>query len=63
MKKPDIDLGACTLCMGCIEVCPMVFRFNDAGYIEIIDLPEYPEEEVNDAIMMCPENCIVWIDE
>jgi len=63
MKKPDIDLGACTLCMGCIEICPAIFRFNDAGYIEIIDLPEYPAGEVNDAIMMCPENCIVWIDE
>jgi ferredoxin len=31
--------------------------------MEIIDLPEYPEEEVDDAIMLCPENCIVWFDE
>jgi len=63
MKIPDIDLGACNLCMGCIEICPEIFRFNDAGYIEIIDLPKYPEEEVNDVIMMCPEDCIAWIDE
>jgi ferredoxin len=49
--------------MGCIEICPEIFRFNDAGYIEIIDLPKYPEEEVNDVIMMCPEDCIAWIDE
>lgn len=63
MKRPDIDLGACSLCMGCVEICAAVFRYNDAGYIEIIDLPDYPEEEVNDIIMLCPENCIEWIDE
>jgi ferredoxin len=44
MKKPDIDIGACTLCMGCVESCPEVFRHNDAGYIEIIELSEYPEQ-------------------
>ena len=22
MKRPDIDIGACTLCMGCTSVCP-----------------------------------------
>ena len=60
MKIPDIDIGACTLCMGCVEICPQVFRYNDAGYIEIIDLPEYPEKEVDEAIMFCPVDCIVW---
>jgi ferredoxin len=60
MKTPDIDIGACTLCMGCVEICPAVFRYNDAGYIEIIDLPEYPEKEVDEAIMFCPEDCIAW---
>jgi len=63
MKKPDIDLGACTLCMGCVEICAPVFRFNDAGYIEIVDLAEYPEKDVDEAIMFCPEDCITWIDE
>jgi hypothetical protein len=38
MKKPDIDIGACTLCM-------------------------VPEKEVDEAIMYCPEDCIVWQEE
>ena len=60
MKKPDIDIGDCTLCMGCVEICPEVFRYNDAGYIEIIELKEYTEGCIGDAIMLCPEDCIHW---
>ncbi|MEK6197325.1 MAG: ferredoxin [Desulfobacterales bacterium] len=63
MKKPDIDIGACTLCMGCVEVCPEVFRQNDSGYIEVIDLQKYSEKDIDDAIMFCPEDCISWQEE
>jgi ferredoxin len=63
MKKPEIDIGACTQCMGCVELCPQVFRYNDAGYIEIVELEQYPEKEVDEAIMLCPEDCIAWIEE
>lgn len=49
--------------MGCVEICPEVFRYNDAGYIEIIDLSDFPEKEVNEAIMFCPEDCISWHEE
>lgn len=62
MKKPEIDIGACSLCMGCVEICPEVFRQNDAGYIEVIDLQEYSEKDIDDAIMFCPEDCISWLD-
>jgi ferredoxin len=60
MKVPVVDYGMCTLCEGCIEVCPEVFRLNDAGYIEVIELAHYPEEEVEEAIKYCPEDCITW---
>ena len=63
MKKPDIDIGACTLCMGCVEVCPEVFRQNDSGYIEVIDLQKYSEKDIDDEIMFCPEDCISWQEE
>ena len=58
-----IDEKACTGCGGCVEVCPEVFRLNDAGYVEVVQLDEYPEADVNDAIMFCPEDCIYWEDE
>jgi len=33
---------------------------NDAGYIEVAELQEYPAEEVEEAIKNCPANCISW---
>ena len=63
MRKPDIDIGACSMCMGCVELCPEVFLYNDAGYIEIVELDQYPENDVDEAIKFCPEDCISWNEE
>ena len=60
MKVPVIDLGECVDCEACLELCPTLFRLNDAGYIEVIDLPEYPVEEVEECIKNCPADCITW---
>ena len=60
MKIPVIDLGECVDCEACIEMCPGVFRRNDAGFIEVVELQEYPKEEVEEAIKNCPADCIVW---
>ena len=62
MKKyPVIDLNQCTDCESCLEICPGVFRRNtETGYIEVLDLKEYPEECVEEAISICPTDCITW---
>ena len=60
MKIPVVDIGTCTLCMGCVEVCPEVFQYSDAGYIEVVELESYPDEAVAEAIKYCPEDCISW---
>jgi ferredoxin len=60
MKVPAIDLGECVDCEACLDLCPSVFRRNDAGYIEVVDLEQYPEEEVEEAIKNCPADCIAW---
>lgn len=60
MKVPAVDLSQCSLCGACIEACPAVFKFSSAGYIEVIELPSYPESEVDEAIKYCPEDCIYW---
>jgi ferredoxin len=59
-KVPDVDIGQCNLCGGCIEVCPLVFRLNEAGYIEVAELLCYPDFEIQEAIKYCPEDCIYW---
>ena len=61
MKIPVVDVVACTLCMGCVEVCPEVFRLNeDLGVIEVIDLATYSRDAVDEAIKYCPEDAIEW---
>ena len=60
MKIPVIDLAECIDCDACIEACPSVFRRNDAGYMGVLELPEYPKEEVDEAIKNCPADCIAW---
>jgi ferredoxin len=60
VKKPTVDIGACTLCEGCIEVCPSVFFINDMGHIEVVEMAAYPDTEVDEAIKYCPEDCILW---
>ncbi len=63
MKIPVVDVVACTMCMGCVEVCPEVFRLNDdLGIIEVADLDVYPVELVDEAIKYCPEDAIEWSD-
>ena len=60
-RIPVIDLGRCTECGGCIEIAPAVFRYNtDTGMMEVMDLSQYPEDLVDEAIKYCPENCISW---
>jgi ferredoxin len=60
MKIPVIDLSDCILCGVCQDVCPEVFRLNDAGYIEVTQMPDYPGPCVDEAIKNCPADCIAW---
>ena len=60
MKVPIVELSECIVCGVCVETCPQVFRLNDAGYIEVIELAAYPESDVSDAIKYCPVDCIYW---
>jgi ferredoxin len=62
MKSIEVDLSDCKLCDVCVAACPAVFRINDAGYIEVAELDEYPDAEVEDAIKNCPADCIRWAD-
>ena len=62
MKIPIIELSDCIVCDVCVEICPGVFKHNEAGFIEVIELKTYPELEVDEAIKNCPKDCIFWTD-
>ena len=59
-KTISIDHSTCTDCESCLALCPSLFRRNEGtGLIEVQDLPHIPEEEVRQAMCMCPAHCIV----
>ena len=63
-KMPVIDLSECNDCYGCIEVCAEVFQRNETmGYLEVAYLEEYPIEAIQEAINICPKDCICWEEE
>lgn len=59
-KEPVVELSECIVCEGCREVCPDVFRLNEAGYIEVRQLDVYPVACIEEAIADCPADCIHW---
>lgn len=57
---PIVELDQCILCEVCIDVCPAVFSMNDAGYIEVKEMAEYPTNDVHEAVKNCPADCITF---
>jgi len=58
-KIPSLDVGQCSGCESCMAVCPQVFRRNPhTGLIEVVETEDYSEEEVREAIKLCPADCI-----
>ena len=58
-RVPIIDMSDCTDCESCLDLCPSVFiRNKETGLIEVVELSEYPEKEIREAINCCPKGCI-----
>lgn len=62
MNVPVVELSDCTLCGICADLCPEVFHLNSAGYIEVLELEVYPDEDVLEVIKNCPEDCITMVE-
>ncbi|NCO59129.1 MAG: ferredoxin [Deltaproteobacteria bacterium CG23_combo_of_CG06-09_8_20_14_all_51_20] len=60
-KIPVVDMGDCTRCESCIEVCLSVFSLNpETGWVEVADMEAYPVSKVEEAMVLCPGKCISW---
>jgi len=60
-KNPVIDRSECTDCESCISLRPDIFKRNqETGCIEVAELSDYPKEEIEQVMSMCPGDCITW---
>ena len=63
-RVPVIDRAECTDCESCLSLCPALFRRNeDTGHIEVVDISEYPEDQVREAMSICPGKCIELLED
>ncbi len=61
-RHVEIDVDECVGCEACVEVCPGVFAMGPGDIAQVINPEGGTEEEINEAIEICPANCISWED-
>ena len=60
-RIPFVDTDACISCGACVDVCPEVFVLNESlGYALVINPYGSDEDKVQEAMDICPVNCIHW---
>lgn len=60
-RQVEIELGDCSGCESCVEICPDVFAFNDTlGKAEVIKAEGGDEKAIEEAIASCPAGCITF---
>lgn len=62
-QLPTIDQDACIGCEVCEQLCPEVFKVDDAIHKSIVINPTgAPPEKIEEAMDNCPAACIYWQD-
>jgi len=61
---PVIVEDECIACGACAESCPEVFTLNESlGFAQVMNPGGASEDKIQEAIDVCPVNCIHWADE
>ncbi len=60
-KRVSILEDCCIACGSCEDICPEVFRLDEAAGRSSVVRPEGgPEDLIEEAIDACPMECIYW---
>lgn len=59
VKFPKVD-STCIGCSTCCMVAWDIFKMSDEWLAEVLELDKYNDDLVNEAISVCPVNCISW---
>lgn len=57
-KTPIVDISTCILCEICTDLAPHAFTMNEAGFVEVLPLDDYSDEDIHEAVKNCPKDCI-----
>lgn len=58
-----LDLGECNCCMGCIDLNPEIFGWDDASQRPSLIVSKASEDEIWDVLSCCPGDCITLSEE
>ncbi len=58
-KTLAVNMACCILCGVCTDLAPHAFELNDAGYIDVLELDDYEDKDIQEAVNNCPRHCIV----
>ena len=62
--SPYIVEEECIACGACTEICPEVFILNESlGFAQVINPGGAEEDKIQEAMDVCPVQCIHWADE
>ncbi|HQG33036.1 MAG TPA: ferredoxin [Deltaproteobacteria bacterium] len=60
-REVYIDEDECIACGMCQDICPEVFKLDDAEMVAKVIKPQGgPEDLIQEAIDACPVSCIHW---
>ena len=62
-KSVYVDQEECIGCGNCVDSCPDVFAMTDDSVAEVASNYSASEEEIQEAIDICPVECIHWEDQ
>ena len=62
-KVPRVNKGTCISCGVCVDTAPAVFRFDGENRAEVYDPDGADAAAIQEAIELCPVNCIYWGEE
>ena len=57
-----LDLGPCTACTGCRELCPEIFDWDENTDRPCLKRSTATEEELRDIVASCPGDCISLLE-
>ncbi|NJB67674.1 ferredoxin [Desulfobaculum xiamenense] len=62
IKELSINRVACSKCMGCVEMCPEIFAWNEHDEEIVLRRQCVTQNEVSEAMALCPRDCIELSD-